>query len=134
MKMSKLQMTLSYMIVAVGIGSIVITLSLLLTFGLTDVLKQLVVWLIASAIIGIISMVYECDRLTYLTATLIHAPVTCLVALCCGWILDYSDGSLFLLISRMLPVIVVLYAAMHLILFLFRRANVSDINTRLQKK
>jgi hypothetical protein len=134
MKMSKLQMTLSYMIVAVGIGSIAVTLSLLFALGLTDVLKQILVWLIASAIIGIVSMIYESERLTDLTATCLHAPATCLVALCSGWILDYGDGSLVLLVSRMLPTIVFFYAAIHLILFLFRRASAADINTRLQKK
>lgn len=134
MKKNTLQLVFTYLIVAVGIGAIVITFSLLVNYGMNDILKQLTVWLIASAVIGLASMVYENVRLSHFTATLIHAPITALVALCSGWILGYGDGSLTLLLMRMLPTIVVIYAVIHLILFLFRRAALSDLNSRLQEK
>ena len=134
MKKNTLQLVFTYLIVAVGIGAIVITFSLLVNYGMNDILKQLAVWLIASAVIGLASMVYENVSLSHLTATLIHAPITALVALCSGWILGYGDGSLTLLLMRMLPTIVVIYAVIHLILFLFRRAALSDLNSRLQEK
>ena len=134
MKKNTLQLIFTYLIVAVGIGAIVITFSLLVNYGMNDILKQLTVWLIASAVIGLASMVYENVRLSHFTATLIHAPITALVALCSGWILGYGDGSLTLLLMRMLPTIVVIYAVIHLILFLFRRAALSDLNSRLQEK
>lgn len=134
MKKNTLQLVFTYLIVAVGIGAIVITFSLLVSYGMNDILKQLTVWLIASAVIGLASMVYENVRLSHFTATLIHAPITALVALCCGWILGYGDGSLTLLLMRMLPTIALIYAVIHLILFLFRRAALSDLNSRLQEK
>ena len=134
MKKNTLQLIFTYLIVAVGIGAIVITFSLLVNYGMNDILKQLTVWLIASAVIGLASMVYENVRLSHFTATLIHAPITAAVALCSGWILGYGDGSLTLLLMRMLPTIVVIYAVIHLVLFLFRRAALSDLNHRLQEK
>lgn len=134
MKKNTLQLVFTYLIVAVGIGAIVITFSLLVSYGMNDILKQLTVWLIASAVIGLASMVYENVRLSHFTATLIHAPITAFVALCCGWILGYGDGSLTLLLMRMLPTIALIYAVIHLILFLIRRAALSDLNSRLQEK
>ena len=134
MKMSKIQLVMTYLIVAVGIGAIVITLALLASYGMTDILKQLTVWLIASAVIGVASLVYENTSLSHFTATLIHAPITAAVALCSGWILGYVDGSFSLLILRMLPTIIIIYAVIHLVLFLFRRAALSDLNHRLQEK
>ena len=134
MKMSKIQLVMTYLIVSVGIGAIVITLALLASYGMTDILKQFTVWLTASAVIGVASIVYENTTLSHFTATLIHAPITAAVALCSGWILGYGDGSLTLLLMRMLPTIVVIYAVIHLVLFMFRRAALSELNHRLQEK
>ena len=134
MKKKRIPLALSYLIVGVGIGAIAVTISLIITVGLTDILKQILVWLIASGLCGLVSIVYENENLTDITATLIHAPLILLIALCAGWILGYGDGSFSLLLVRMVPVIVLFYVLIHLILFLFRRATVSDINTRLQKK
>lgn len=133
MKTNTVQTALAYAVIGTGIGAVVCTISLLVSCGMTDILKQISVWLIASAVIGLVSLVYESENLTDITATLIHAPVTLLVALICGWILDYGDGSFALLVMRMLPVIVIMYAAIHLILFLLRRSAARALNDHLKK-
>lgn len=133
MKQNRLYALFEYMMIGIAFGAIAITLSLYVNFGMNDMLKQIIVWLVASAIIGLVSMIYESDYFTNITATIVHAPITCVVALISGWILDYGDGSVSLLLIRMLPSIVVLYAAIHLILFLFRRTAAQDINARLKK-
>lgn len=122
------------MIFGAGLGSIIYTVALLLTDGINDTTLGMLVWLIASAAIGLISMVYECDRLTDLTATLIHAPLTFLTALIAGSILDYGDGSILLLLARMLPVIIILYVAVHLLMFLIRRITAHALNQKLSQK
>lgn len=133
MKNTTIQTIFEYMMIGIAFGAIAISFALVINIGMTDTVKQLIVWLIASAIIGLVSIVYESDRFTDITATIVHAPVTCIVALVCGWILDYGDGSFPLLLMRMLPSIVILYAMIHLILFLFRRACTQEINDRLKK-
>ncbi|MDO4287532.1 MAG: DUF3021 family protein [Eubacteriales bacterium] len=130
---NKIQTIFLYMMVGIAFGAIAITVALVINVGMTDVTKQIIVWLTAAAILGLFSTVYELDGFTHLTATLIHAPVTCIIALVCGWILNYGDGSFSLLLLRMLPSIVVIYVMIHLILFLFRRATLKTINNHLKK-
>lgn len=133
MKSNNLFNVLMYTAVGIAIGAVVCTLSLLAVHGMTDVLRELTVWLIASAVLGLVSMVYESEHFTDLTATLIHAPVTLAVALIAGWILDYGDGSILLLLTRMVPAIIVLYALIHLFLFVMRRCIVCVLNSHLKK-
>ena len=133
MKQSKLQMILQYTVSGIAIGAIVSTLSLIGSFGLTDILKQVLVWIIASALIGLISIIYENENLTDLTATLIHAPLTLLIALTAGWILGYGEGSLTVLLMHMVPGIIIIYSIIHLVLFLIRRIIARSLNTRLNK-
>lgn len=132
-KNSTIETVFVYIMVAVGFGSIAIAFSLYVNIGMNEILKEIIVWLVASAIIGLVSTVYESERFTDITATMVHAPFTCIVALVCGWILDYGDGSFSLLVLRMLPTIVVLYAMIHLILFLIRRTALRKVNERLKK-
>ena len=130
---SKIQTVFVYMAVGIAFGAIAITFSLYVNCGMTEMLKEIMVWLTAAAMIGVISMIYESDRFSDITATMIHAPITIVVALISGWILGYGDGSLSLLLMRMLPAIIVMYAIIHLVLFLIRRATLREINNRLKK-
>ena len=66
-------------------------------------------------------------------ATLIHAPLTCLTALICGWICGYGEHSVSLLIVRMLPTIAIIYVVIHAILYLLHCASVRSINQKLNK-
>lgn len=133
MKPSKIQIFFLYAIVGIGIGSIVSAIVLMLVFGMTEMIQNLIVWLIASGIFGLISLVYESERFSLLTATCIHAPVVFGTALIFGWLLGYGDGSILLLLRRMLPIIILTYIIVHFILFLIRRTAVQDVNSRLKK-
>ncbi|MCD8357353.1 MAG: DUF3021 family protein [Clostridia bacterium] len=133
MKANKFLMIFTYMMVGIAFGAIAITMSLYINYGMTDFLKEILVWLIAAAILGLVSIIYDIDHFNDITATLIHAPVSCVVALISGWILDYGDGSVSLLLMRMLPTIISLYIIIHVILFLIRRISLRDINNHLKK-
>ncbi|MDO4174770.1 MAG: DUF3021 family protein [Eubacteriales bacterium] len=132
-KNTTLQTILGYMMIGIAFGAIAVTFSLYVNLGMNDILKEIIVWLVAAAVIGLISVIYENDHLTHLMATIIHAPITCIVALLCGWILDYGDGSVSLLLMRMLPSIIIIYVVIHLILFIFRRITLRKINNHLKK-
>ena len=133
MKKNTILTPILYMMVGIAFGAIIITVSLYASGDMNDTLKEIIIWLIASAVIGLISTIYESDRFTDITATLVHAPVTFIVALISGCMLDYGDGSVLLLIQRMLPVIVIIYVVIHLVLFLFRRAALREVNRHLKK-
>ena len=94
----------------------------------------MIIWIVASAVIGLVSMIYELDGLSDVAATLIHAPLTVLVALIAGSIAGYGEGSLVLLLTRMLVPIVILYVAIHLLMFVIRRLTVHNLNDKLSGK
>ncbi len=129
-----LQNWLNYMVFAVGIGSMISTAAITMSMGMTEELRQVIIWIVASAVIGLVSMIYEVDGLPDVTATLIHAPLTVLVALIAGSIAGYGEGSLVLLITRMLVPIVILYVAIHLLMFVIRRFTVRNLNDKLSGK
>lgn len=73
MKSNNLFNVLMYTAVGIAIGAVVCTLSLLAVHGMTDVLRELTVWLIASAVLGLVSMVYESE---HFTVTIIDCHMT----------------------------------------------------------
>lgn len=134
MKKNWNHLVLAYLATGLAIGAVVTAVALVINFGLSDELKGLIVWLTASALFGLLSLVYECERLSDLTATLIHCPCTIAVALVSGWICGYGDGSVSLLLARMLPCILVLYILIHAFLFVLRRIEVKNLNRKLNGK
>lgn len=123
-----------YVVFAVGLGAMISTAAIVANMGMTEELRQVIIWMAASAVIGLVSLIYEAESLSDLTATLIHAPLTVATALTAGWIAGYGDGSIGLLIVRMAIPIVVIYAGVHLLMYLLRRVAVRSLNDKLSGK
>ncbi len=123
-----------YVVFAVGLGAMISTAAIAMSMGVTEELRQVIIWMAASAVIGLVSLIYEAESLNDVTATLIHAPLTVATALVAGWIAGYGDGSLGLLVLRMAVPIVVIYAGMHLLMYLLRRMTVRSLNDKLSGK
>lgn len=123
----------SYCMIGVGFAAISVAIGMYINLGMTEILKNFVVWMIGGAIIGLLSLIYETEQLSNVKATLIHAPLTCLIALICGWICGYGEHSVSLLIVRMLPTIAIIYVVIHAILYLLHCASVHSINQKLNK-
>ncbi len=134
MKKSIINLIFTYVFVGIGIGAAIVTPITVLQAGMSPALKAIVVWLVASAVIGLVSLIFEVESLSQLSAIVIHAVCTLCTALVAGTLLDYGDGSFPLLLTRMLPVIIILYAAIHLVFFLIRRDTVHSINDKLSNK
>lgn len=71
----------SYCMIGVGFAAISVAIGMYINLGMTEILKNFVVWMIGGAIIGLLSLIYETEQLSNVKATLIHAPLTCLTAL-----------------------------------------------------
>lgn len=123
-----------YVVFAVGLGAMISTAAIVLNMGMTEEVRQVIIWMAASAVIGLVSLIYEAESLSDLTATLIHAPLTVATALTAGWIAGYGEGSLGLLIVRMAIPIIVIYAGVHLLMYLLRRMAVRSLNDKLSGK
>lgn len=78
--------------------------------------------------------IYEMESRNHITANAVHFACTLFLALSCSWILGYGDGSSALLLARMLPNVIGVYAAIQLLMFLIRRFTVQNLNDKLSQK
>ena len=123
-----------YVVFAVGLGAMISTAAIVMNMGMTEELRQVIIWMAASAVIGLVSLIYEAESLNDVTATLIHAPLTAATALIAGSIAGYGDGSFTLLLVRMGIPIIVIYVGVHLLMYGIRRATVRSLNEKLSGK
>lgn len=124
----------SYCMIGVGFAAISVAIGMYINLGMTEILKNFVVWMIGGAIIGLLSLIYETEQLSNVKATLIHAPLHRLTALIVGWICGYGEHSVSLLIVRMLPTIAIIYVVIHAILYLLHCASVRSLNQNSTNK
>lgn len=78
-----------YIVVGLGIGSVVSTAGLVLMGNLDGTLRQVIAWLCASACYGLISLVYETEKLSLRLVQAIHLLGCLGVTLFTGWRLGY---------------------------------------------
>lgn len=115
-----------------GIGSIVTTLSLLLTGATGASMTELVAWLITSFLIGIYTSAMYDDRLPLLGATAIHFVLTFVTVVGSCVLCGYDDGFLSI-VKNMLPQFLIIYVVLYLIIFFSSKANEKAINESLSK-
>lgn len=117
----------------IGIGMPVTILCMLIIGGWNVVVKEFLVWLVASALFGILSIVFKKSRLPLPVVTAIHC-VGCLVVTCgaCA-IIGYAD-SFFSILLAVLPVFIVVYAVIYTVTLLSAKAEAKKINEVLKNK
>lgn len=100
-----------------AIGSVVSVICLYFMNGADGTLKQMAAWLTASALYGIISIIYENDSVSFPLLTAIHMVLCAAVTLITAYLLGYAS-SFFELAVHVLPLFVIIYiiisAALHL--------------------
>lgn len=115
-----------------GIGSIVTTLSLLLTGANGASMRELVVWLVTSFLIGIYTTVMYDERLPLPGATAIHFALTFVTVVGSCFFCGYGDG-LLSIVKNMLPQFLIIYVVLYLVIFFSSKANEKAINESLSK-
>ncbi len=119
-------------LIGAGIGSIVTTLSLLLTGATGASMTELIVWLVTSFLIGIYTTVMYVDRLPLPGATAIHFALT-FVTVVVSCVLCGYGGGLLNVVKNMLPQFLIIYVVLYLIIFFSSKANEKAINEFLRK-
>ena len=124
----------TYILVAVGIGAIISTVCMFLLnsdLAVRDTLEQTGAWLIASALFGVISKIYDCDILPLPLAMAIHMGCCLLITLTTCWLLGYAElgGNFFLAI---IPIFVVIYVLIAGFVFWADYKNAKEVNERLK--
>ena len=118
-----------------GIGFIATTASVIAITGFTGVAMELLVWLTASALFGIISALvfYTPNNLTLPAAMVIHFAGCMIVATAAVVLCGYFDSVKDIIVS-FLPVFLVIYVFIYLVCFLIMKHNEKLINQALDKE
>lgn len=123
---------LPYLQTGLAIGFVATAISMMVIQGVNDVTKQILVWMAASAIFGLVSMIFMNDRISLPLATLIHFVVCASVAIGAGALLGYAD-SLWSLIAGVMPVFLVIYLVVSVVIYLSIWLNARALNRRLKE-
>ncbi len=93
---------------------------------------EMTVWLIASVIYGVSSMLFSVERLSLLAATVLHFLLAYVVTVLCCFYLGYG-ATLTQAALDCLPLFVILYALIYVGTSISIRIQMKRINQKLQK-
>ncbi|MBQ2943484.1 MAG: DUF3021 domain-containing protein [Ruminococcus sp.] len=117
----------------IGIGMPVTIICMFILGGWNETIKEFLVWLVASALFGVLSILFKNSRISLPIITAIHC-VGCLIITCTACAINgYSDSFWSILIS-VLPVFVVVYAAIYITTLIAAKAEAKKINEALNSK
>ena len=133
--MKKSSILIQAALTGMGIGFAVTVASLIAFNGINELARELLVWLIASALFGIISgfVFYLPNSFSLPAAMGIHFGLCTLVGCAAAWLCGYADSFRALLVS-FIPVFVVIYAIIYLAIVLVMKHNEKQINDSLNQK
>jgi len=94
--------------VGLAIGSVISTACIAIFNGMDGTIVQVIAWLCASVMFGLVSLIYDIDALPQPLAIGLHALLCCGIAVGTGYLLGYGDhlGSM---LAMMLPLFIIVY-------------------------
>lgn len=120
-------------IAGIGIGMPVTIICMIIVGGWNGVIKEFLVWLVASALFGVLSILFKSSKLPLPLITAIHC-VGCLVITCSACaIIGYAEN-FFSILLAVLPVFIVVYAVIYIATLLGAKAEAKRINAELSNK
>ena len=123
---------MSFILNGTGIGFPITALCMLLIGGYNSATREILVWMVASALFGLTSgLFFQKLNLTLITATALHFACSLGIASGAGWLCGYADSFLALL-GGMLPVFVLVYAVVYLSIFCIMKREAKQINKALE--
>lgn len=125
---------LSYAITGTGIGFPVAVLCSLLIGGYNEYIGELLIWMVASVLFGLASgLFFEKLNLNMIVASVSHFVCCLLIASTAGWLCGYA-GSFLELLGGMLPMFVLVYAAVYLVIYFSMKQEAEKINRTLEEQ
>ena len=121
-------------LISVGIGAIVSTICMYSANPdpfVRETLKNTGAWLIASALYGLLSRVYDRDGLSLPAAMAIHMGGCLAITLATCWLLGYAEfgGNFFLAI---VPVFLVIYLVIFAVIYGAESKGAREVNQKLR--
>lgn len=121
-------------LISVGIGAIVSTICMYSANPdpvVRETLKNTGAWLIASALYGLLSRVYDRDGLSLPAAMAIHMGGCLAITLATCWLLGYAElgGNFFLAV---VPLFFVIYVVISMLVFWADHKSAREVNEKLK--
>lgn len=129
--MKRIEWLLNNAFIGLGVGSVASTVSIAVMNGMDDTIRQVLVWLAASAVFGIISGIMCMDFANLPVRTVIHFALCFLLAVTVGDFLDYSTGW-FAGAKAMLPAFLLIYMVIYISVYSVRIVQTRRLNQRLK--
>lgn len=123
---------LGFALIGIGIGIPITLLCMILIGGFNSVVAEFLVWTVASALFGILSLIFEKNELSLPAALAIHCVGCFAIALIACLVCGYADHFLSLVVG-ILPVFVVVYVVIYLAIMLKVKSDEKKINAALKK-
>ena len=124
----------SFALAGTGIGFPVTVLCMTLIGGFNQATQELLIWLAASVLFGIVSgLFFQNLNLKLLTATALHFICCLTIASTAGWLCGYAESFLKLL-GAILPVFVLIYIVVYLVVVFAMKQEAKKINKTLEKE
>ena len=120
-------------ITGIGIGMPVTLLCMALIGGWNSAVKEVLVWLVASALFGVLSLIFNSAKLPLPLLTAIHC-VGCLAVTCTACTINGYSDNFFSMLLAILPVFVVVYAVIYGVTLINAKLEAKKINEDLKNK
>lgn len=121
-------------ITGIGIGIPITLVCMISIGGFNDIVKEFLVWTVASALFGVLSVItFKNERLNLIVSTVLHC-VGCLgitVGACA--IIGYSDN-FFEILLAVAPVFIIVYGVIYGVSVISMKINEKKANEALKEK
>lgn len=119
-------------ITGIGIGMPVTVLCMALIGGWNDTVKEILVWLVASALFGVLSLIFNSGKLNLFLSTAIHC-VGCLAVTCAACTINGFSDNFFDILLSVLPVFAVVYIVIYSTAMISAKKEAKKITESLNK-
>lgn len=128
--MKRLEGIIVTIFAGIGAGAIASTVTIAAMGGMNDTIRQVLVWLAASALFTVISQIMCMDFGNLLVRTAIHFCLCFLLAVTVGSFLHYAADWLSCA-KEMLPAFLIIYVVIYIGVFFMHLVETKELNRKL---
>lgn len=119
-------------IFGIGIGIPVTVICMSTMGGYNETVKEIIVWIVASAFMGLISSIFFINKFNLVVSTIIQCVGCFTVAISACALCGYIDN-MYTVLTEILPVFVVVYLVIYLVGIGVTRFEAKQVNDILNK-
>ena len=124
---------LHFGIIGAGIGSVITTVSMFALGNQTASIKEFALWILASMIMGIATIIMFTDKIKLPVATVFHFFICFAVAVITNFVCGYID-SVSTVFKLIVPMFIAIYILVYAAIFITAKSNEKAVNKALNSK